>query len=166
MAVACGGSTKNGEVPSGSSTAESGVAYGEGPPMPTGNGAPATGSGAVQEGTAKSHDVYDKESTDMVLGRAARQVKDHCGQATNEDGKAVGPWGKVTVQVMLGHNGHSKNVTVPEPNASSPSGKCITQAFAGLTFPPWNGQDTQVDWEVELVKPAAAAEVAKPKGKK
>jgi len=156
VTAACG-PTKESEVPNpnAASSGEDGVAYGEGPPMPTGNGKP--GGPAVNEGTARSHDVYDKENTDVVLARAARSVKDNCGQSANEDGKAVGPWGKVTIQVLLGHNGHTKNVTVPEPNASSPSGKCILQAFSGLTFPPWNGQDTQVDWEVELVKPPAGA---------
>lgn len=164
-AAACG-PTKESEVPNPNtaSSGEDGVAYGEGPPMPTGNGNGAGGP-KVNEGTPKSHDVYDKENTDVVLARAGRQVKDNCGQAAGEDGKATGPWGKVTIQVLLGHNGHSKNVVVPEPNASTPSGRCITQAFSTLTFPPWNGQDTQVDWEVELVKPNGA-EPAKPGKKK
>lgn len=163
-ATACG-PTKETEVPNPNtaSSGEDAVAYGEGPPMPTGT---TNGSGPhVNEGSAKSHDVYDKESTDVVLARAARSVKDSCGHAAGEDGKATGPWGKVTLQVMLGHNGHGKGVTVPEPYASTPSGKCIEKAFSQLTFPPWNGQDTQVDWEVELVKPSAAD--SKPaKGKK
>ena len=154
-AAACG-PTKASEVPNPNpaSSVEDGVAYGEGPPMPTGT---SNGSGPkVNEGAAKSHDVYDKEDTDIVLARASRQVKVNCGLAAGADGKATGPWGKLTIQVLLGHNGHSKSVVVPEPNASTPSGRCITQAFSTLTFPPWNGQDTQIDWEVELVEPAGA----------
>lgn len=134
------------------SSGEDAVGYGEGPPMPTGTG--KSGGPQVNEGSAKSHDVYDKENTDVVLARAGRSVKANCGSAANDEGKATGPWGKVVIQVMLGHNGHTKGVTVPDPYPPTPAGKCITQAFSGLTFPPWNGQDTQVDWEVELVKPA------------
>lgn len=117
--------------------------------------AEATGrSGAVvNEKPTRRQDQYDKEATEVVLKRSARQVKDNCGAAKDEDGKATGPWGKVTLQVQLGHGGRSKGVTVPPPYADKPVGKCIEKAFANLTFPPWGGQDAQVDWEVELVQP-------------
>ncbi len=91
-----------------------------------------------------------------MLKRAARQVKANCGFATDSDGKAAGPWGKVTIQVNLGHNGHSKGTTIPSPYDGKPVGRCISQAFANLIFPPWGGADMQVDWEVELVQPPAA----------
>lgn len=163
--VACGPTQVPNPNDATSTPAQDGVAYGEGPPMPETKPAGSGGGVTVNEGTAKSHDVYDKEHTDVVLARAGRSVKDSCGSSVNDDGKAVGPWGKVTIQVMLGHNGHGKGAVVPAPYADTPSGRCITQAFATLTFPPWNGQDTQVDWEVELVKPAGAGP-AKPTGKK
>jgi hypothetical protein len=111
--------------------------------------------GGVQEAAAHRTDVYDKEATEVVLKRAARQVKDNCGAAKDDSGKAVGPWGKANIQVQLGHNGHSKGVTVPAPYQGKPTGNCIEKAFTNLTFPPWGGQDTQVDWEVELVQPGA-----------
>lgn len=101
----------------------------------------------------KSANVYDKEATEVVLKRAARSVKDSCGDAKDENGLASGPWGKVTIQVMLGRNGHSKDVTVPGSHADKASGRCIVNAFSNLHFPPWAGQDTQIDWEVELVQP-------------
>lgn len=107
----------------------------------------------VNEQGARRTDVYDKEATEVVLKRAARQVKDNCGAAKDDNGKAVGPWGKATVQVQLGHNGHSKGVTVPPPYQGKPSGNCVEKAFTNLTFPPWTGSDTQVDWNVELVEP-------------
>lgn len=137
----------------------------EGRPMPVDNdGSKPRASGPiVNESGPKSQNMYDKENTDVVLARAERSVKANCGASADDEGKATGPWGKLTIQVLLGHNGRTKNVTVPEPYANTPSGKCIVQAFSGLTFPPWNGQDTQVDWEVELVKPADAG---KPAGKK
>lgn len=125
-------------------------------PQPT---ATSTGGGAptVHEATPRRTDQYDKEATEMVLKRAGRQVKDNCGMTRDDEGKLSGPWGKVTIQVMLGRNGHSKGVTVPQPFDGKPTGKCIVQAFSNLTFPPWGGQDTQVDWEVEVVQPPAAA---------
>ncbi len=111
-------------------------------------------SGAVvNEKPARRADQYDKEATEVVLKRSARQVKDNCGAAKDEEGKATGPWGKVTVQVQLSHTGRSTGITVPPPYAGKPVGNCIEKAFAKLTFPPWGGQDTQVDWEVELVQP-------------
>lgn len=124
------------------------------PPPPTSK--PSSGGG-VQEAETRRSDVYDKEATEVVLKRAARQVKDNCGAAKDDSGKAVGPWGKVNIQVQLGHNGHSKGVNVPPPYQGKPSGNCIEKAFANLTYPPWGGQDTQVDWEVELVQPAGGA---------
>jgi hypothetical protein len=107
----------------------------------------------VAEAPKQRSDQYDKEHTDIVLNRSARQVKANCGQATDDNGKAAGPFGKVTINVMLGHNGRSKGVTVPAPFDGTPPGRCITQAFSNLTFPPWGGADTPVDIEVEVVKP-------------
>jgi hypothetical protein len=117
--------------------------------------ATATGGGApkVNEGTARRSDEYDKEATEVVLRRAGRQVKDNCGFSRDDDGKLVGPWGKATIKVMLGRNGHSKGVTIPPPFEGKPTGKCIAQAFSNLTFPPWAGQDTQIDWDVDVIQP-------------
>ncbi len=103
----------------------------------------------------RSGNEYDKEATEVTLKRAARQVKEHCGDAKDESGASTGPWGKLTIAVMLGRNGHSKSVTVPSTHADKATGKCIVQAFSNLTFPPWAGQDTEVQWEVELVRPEA-----------
>jgi len=108
---------------------------------------------AVVSTAAFAGDTYDKDETEVVLKRAARQVHDNCGMATNEDGKRSGPWGKTTVTVTLGHNGHSKGATVPEPFAEKPTGKCAVKAFSLLTFPPWNGPDTTVDWPIEIPSP-------------
>jgi len=120
-----------------------------------GSGGSTAGSsgGAVKEGTARRSDQYDKEGTEIALKRAARQVKANCGAAKDDSGKAIGPWGKVTIQVQLGHNGHSKGTSIPSPYQGKPVGTCIDKAFTNLTFPPWAGGDTQVDWEVELVEP-------------
>jgi pyruvate/2-oxoglutarate dehydrogenase complex dihydrolipoamide acyltransferase (E2) component len=105
----------------------------------------------------RSKNTYDKDGTEVALKRAARAVKDSCGDARDESGVATGPWGKLTIQVVLGHAGRVKEVTVPASHADKPAGRCISNAFSGLIFPPWAGEDTPIDWEVELVQPAAPA---------
>ncbi len=105
----------------------------------------------VNEAATRRTDVYDKEATEIVVKRAARQVKENCGAAKDDTGKAVGPWGKATLQIQLGHNGHSKGLTVPPPFQGKPTGNCIEKAFTNLTFPPWAGADTEISWEVELL---------------
>lgn len=157
--LACGGKEKAKDptdVPP-SSTDE--VPKWEGASAPDPNAAtPTKSSGSkVNEAPTKRSDQYDKEATEVVLKRAARQVKDNCGLAKDENGKAVGPWGKTTIQIQLGHNGHSKGTTIPAPFQGKPTGNCVEKAFTNLTFPPWAGGDTQVDWEVELVEPAKEA---------
>ena len=100
--------------------------------------------------------VYDKEAVEIDLKRAARQVLANCGAASDDQGKANGPWGKTTITVQLGHNGHSKGATMQAPFDGSPTGKCIFNSFNNLIYPPFAGGDTTVEWEVESVKPAAA----------
>lgn len=97
--------------------------------------------------------VYDKEAVEVGLKRAARQTKANCGAATDDEGKATGPWGKTTVTVKLGHNGHSQGATVTGGFAGKPVGKCIDCAFSGFLYPPFAGPDTTVDYEVEVVQP-------------
>ncbi len=109
----------------------------------------------VVTSAAFAADHYDKEGTEIVLNRAARQVQGNCGLAKGEDGKATGPWGKTTVTITLGHNGHTRpgSVTIAEPFAGTPAGNCAVKAFSNLTFAPWTGQDETLEWPVELVKP-------------
>jgi hypothetical protein len=159
--VACGGLQKRetmkdpAKEPS-SNTDDTPKWEGAGPAPTASEGKSSSGGGGarpVTEAPKQRTDQYDKEQTEVVLKRAARQVKDNCGAAKNDDGKAVGPWGKTNVQIMLGHNGHSKGITVPAPYQGKPTGNCVEKAFTNLTFPPWSGQDTQIDWEVEIVQP-------------
>lgn len=107
----------------------------------------------VVSSTALAGDHYDKEATDSILGRAARQVHDNCGHAKDEDGNLKGPWGKTNVSITLGHNGHTRSATIPEPFDGAPTGKCALKAFGNLTFPPWSGPDETVEWAVEIPKP-------------
>ncbi|WP_394847479.1 hypothetical protein LZC95_08445 [Pendulispora brunnea] len=119
-------------------------------PAPAPAAAPAGGT------SQRRTDSYDKEATEVVLKRAARQVKDNCGSAKDENGKASGPWGKTMVTVNLGHNGRSKGATVGAPFDGKPTGRCATQAFANLVYPPWAGGDTTVQWEVDIAAPKDA----------
>jgi hypothetical protein len=111
------------------------------------------GGNVVHEAPRHRTDQYDKDATEVVLKRSARQVKENCGATKGENGKAEGPWGKATIQIQLGHNDHSKGVTVPPPYQGQPVGNCVEMAFTNLTFPPWAGSDTTVEWEVEIVQP-------------
>lgn len=113
----------------------------------------SSGGAQVNEAPKQRTDQYDKEATEVVLKRASRQVKENCGAAKDDTGKATGPWGKATLQIVLGRNGHSKGITVPSPYQGKPTGNCVEKAFTNLTFPPWAGPDTQIDWEVEVVQP-------------
>jgi len=122
---------------------------------PSGGGGGGGGGRTVTEAPRQRTDQYDKDATEIVIKRAARQVKENCGAAKGDDGKATGPWGKATLQIQLGKNGHSKGVTVPAPYQGKPVGNCVEKAFTNLTFPPWGGSDAEVSWEVELVNPAA-----------
>jgi hypothetical protein len=107
----------------------------------------------VVSSAAFAGDRYDKEATDVVLARAARQVHDNCGFAKDEDGKMGGPWGKTSVSVTLGHNGHTRSVTIGEPFEGKPTGKCAVKAFSNLTFPPWSGPDETIESPVEIPQP-------------
>lgn len=113
--------------------------------------------GTFTVATAWASDTYDKEATNVVIQRAVRQVNGNCGFAKDENGKAVGPWGKATMTVVLGRNGHSKSATISAPFDGKPSGKCAVQAFSNLTFPPWNGPDASLNVDVELTKPSVGA---------
>lgn len=173
LLAACGGSKKDAKDPSEvsgdpkPSTSDEPTKWEEAAPpsrkLPKVEGGtsttePTTGTGTssarpVNEKPARRSDEYDKEATEIVLKRSARQVKENCGATKDEDGKANGPWGKLQIQIALGHNGHSKGVTVPEPYAGKAVGRCIEKAFANLTFPPWAGADATVPVDVELVQP-------------
>jgi len=84
-------------------------------------------------------DPYDRESTEIVLSRAARQVKANAASPKTKDGNGKGPWGKTTLTITLGHNGHAKGATIPAPFEGKPSGKCAIQRSVTSRFPPWSG---------------------------
>jgi hypothetical protein len=97
---------------------------------------------------------YDKESVEIELKRASRQVKANCGSATDDSGAASGPWGKTSASVTLGRNGHVKAVTVPAPYDGQPEGVCAINAFQKIQFPPYaSSADVVVEWDIEFVKP-------------
>jgi hypothetical protein len=111
-------------------------------------------------GTAKADDSdtgggsYDKDAVEAQLRRAAKQVKDNCGSATDEDGNKIGPWGSTTATVVLGRNGHVQGVTLPSPYSGKPVGDCVVNSFKKIQFPPYGGgTDVSVPWDVQIVAP-------------
>ncbi len=97
---------------------------------------------------------YDRDAVEVQLKRAARQIKSNCGSATDDEGKATGPWGSTKASVVLGRNGHVKQVTVPSPYDGKPVGICVVHAFEKLVFPPYAGSsDVSLDWDIEIAAP-------------
>jgi hypothetical protein len=122
---------------------------------PAHGGPGSAGSGGGDEAPAASGKTpYDKDAVEVQLKRAARQVKAACGSATDDNGKASGPWGSAKLSVTLGRNGHVRGITVPSPYDGKPVGECIVHAFEKIQFPPYPGStDVVVDWDVEIVQP-------------
>jgi hypothetical protein len=122
---------------------------------PKGN---TNGSSAMSSGSSKSGDgdtaSYDKDAVEAQLRRAAKQVKDNCGSASDEDGNKNGPWGSTTATVVLGRNGHVQEVTLPAPYSGKPVGDCVVNSFKKIQFPPYGGStDVSVPWDVQIVAP-------------
>jgi hypothetical protein len=121
----------------------------------TGTSTGASTSAGTTTAPAGDKTPYDKEAVELVLRRAAGQVQGHCGAASDENGKANGPWGKTKASVVLGRNGHVRAVTVPELYADKPVGVCVQHAFQNLIYPPYAAPaDVTVEWDIEIVRPA------------
>ncbi|HEY8041463.1 MAG TPA: hypothetical protein VIF15_16770 [Polyangiaceae bacterium] len=120
----------------------------------SGGGSGGGGSSGGDTPPATDKTPYDKDAVEMQLKRAARQVKANCGSATDEEGKATGPWGTTKASVVIGRNGHIKQVTVPSPYDGKPVGACVVHAFQRIQFPPYGGStDVVIDWDIEIVQP-------------
>ena len=113
-------------------------------------------------GASQRTDQYDKEATEVVIKRAARQVKENCGARRATTARRPARGARPRSRSSSEKNGHSKGVTVPAPYQGKPVGNCVEKAFTNLTFPPWGGSDTEVSWEVELVNPAEPARSSAP----
>jgi hypothetical protein len=119
-----------------------------------GGGASSASSDPAPSAPTAGKTPYDKDSVEIELKRASRQVKANCGSATDDSGSATGPWGKTTAAVTLGRNGHIKDVTVPAPYDGAPDGVCAINAFKKIQFPPYaSSSDVVVQWDIEFVKP-------------
>jgi hypothetical protein len=109
---------------------------------------------AVSPSASPVHTPYDKDAVEVELKRAARQIKANCGAATDDEGKATGPWGTTKATVVLGRNGHVKQVSIPAPYEGRPVGVCAVDAFEKIWFPPYAGStDASVDWEIVITPP-------------
>jgi hypothetical protein len=107
--------------------------------------------------TARAEQTFDEEEVNLVLTRAARQAQANCAKARNADGRIAGPWGEVTVTVVLNHaSGRLKDVFVDDAFDDTPTGRCVEGAFKLLVVPPWSGKDRTLERLVTLEKPAEA----------
>jgi hypothetical protein len=168
--IACGGAAKQADspgacpdgtmlqgsdcVPTGDESASSSASASPGVGAKTGDEMEKTHGGGAADPAAGGATPYDKEAVNVELRRAARQVKANCGSATDGEGKAGGPWGATKASVVLGRNGHVKQVTVPAPFDGKPVGDCVVHAFQRIQFPPYAGSsDVSVDWDIEVTHP-------------
>jgi hypothetical protein len=116
--------------------------------------ASSSSSDSASSASSSGKTPYDRDAVEVQLKRAARQVKANCGSATDDDGKATGPWGSTKASVVLGRNGRVKQVSVPSPYDGKPVGVCVVHAFEKLVFPPYAGSsDASVDWDIEIKPP-------------
>ena len=149
----------------GSAAAPSHASENEQSPSDSSSGASAAapGAGATQSASDSTTATtlpaslgmgWDRDLTAKELARAARSVKANCGSATDDDGKANGPWGQTQVSVRLHHKGHTKDAAAQGEYANTPVGHCIERAFTNLEFPPWDGHDVTIQYDVEVVKPS------------
>jgi|HubBroStandDraft_6_1064221.scaffolds.fasta_scaffold252335_1 hypothetical protein len=117
----------------------------------------SSGSGGGGDSTASSGSggtPYDKDEIEAKMRRSAKQIKANCGAATDDEGKATGPWGTLKAGIVLGRNGHVKDVTIPDPYNGKPVGTCVSRQLLKLVFPPYAGSaDASIEWDFELVKP-------------
>ncbi len=112
------------------------------------------GPPAASGDSADSKTPYDRDSVEVELKRGARQIKANCGAATDDDGQATGPWGRTKASIVLGRNGHVRQVTVPAPFDGKPVGLCVIHSFDKIQFPPYaNPSDVTVDWDIDIVQP-------------
>jgi hypothetical protein len=120
----------------------------------SGSSGGGSSSPAASEPSPSGKTPYDRDSVEVELKRASRQVKANCGSATDENGAATGPWGKTTASVTLGRNGHIRDMTVPAPFDGKPDGLCAVNAFKKIQFPPYSSSsDVVIPWDIEFVKP-------------
>ncbi len=118
----------------------------------------SAGGGGAGDSTASSAGSsgtpYDKDEIESKMRRSAKQIKANCGSATDDEGKATGPWGTLKATITLGRNGHVKDVSVPDPYNGKPVGTCVSRQLMKLVYPPYAGSaDASIEWEFELVKP-------------
>src|ERR1022692_1423675 len=90
-------------------------------------------------GSGGSGGGYDKDEIEVKMKRVAKQIKSNCGAATDDEGKATGPWGTVKATIVLGRNGHVGDVTVDDTYKGKPVGTCVSRALLKLVFSPYAG---------------------------
>ena len=100
---------------------------------------------------------YDKDAVDVQLKRAARQIKAQLRRGDRRrTAQATGPWGTTKASVMLGRNGHVKQVTDPRP-VRRQAGRRLrdrTRSRRSSSRRTPRPATSVLDWDIEIVKPA------------
>jgi hypothetical protein len=152
--VGCGGATP---PPDSAASESSGSSSHAASPPKSDDDGPTPAPAATTDSTpapSGGGTPYDAPSVEIELNRALVQVKKNCGSATDENGAATGPWGKTSIGVTLGRNGHVKQVSLAPEFDGKPTGVCTQNAFMKIQFPPYAGStDAVVTRDVEIPKP-------------
>jgi len=134
-----------------SKSADASSSKGSAKGSPASSGSAGSASGDSEPGGGGT---YDKEAVEAQLKRAAKQVRANCGSASDEEGAKTGPWGNTSATIVLGRNGHVREVTLPAPYSGKPVGDCVVNSFRKIQYPPYNAaSDASVNWDVQLVEP-------------
>ncbi len=127
-------------------------------PASTGGGTSAGGAGGAAADDSplpmKAGMGYDRDATKAELRRASQQAANNCGKMKETDGGPA-PNGQTSVQLVLGHGGHVKDVKTDMTYEGSIAGSCIVNAFKKVTFPPWDGDDISISLQLDVKAPGA-----------
>jgi hypothetical protein len=101
--------------------------------------------------------VFDEAQAKVVLARAATNAHT-CVEVVPKDQ----PHGTGVVLVKFSGAGKSTAASIAAPFDNTPIGQCATRAFIGMIVPPFEGEDVEMTYEVNLNPDPKKAE---PKGK-
>lgn len=88
---------------------------------------------------------FDDAMAKVTLARAAKNAHSCIAMAGKDD-----PRGDTTVTVTFSGTGKTTKATIPAPYDGTEIGKCATRAFVAIVFPPFDGDDVNVDQAVDL----------------
>jgi hypothetical protein len=113
------------------------------PPADTSATAASTAAGPNDVEAKKGK--FDEGMARVELARATKNAHSCIAMAAKDD-----PRGDTTVTVTFSGVGKSTKATIPAPYDGTEIGKCATRAFVGIIIPPFEGDDVNLDYAVDL----------------